>query len=149
MAPGQFLSEVHKLKDDQVPVKQAVAMVDSCFAQSPIFSQDVMANCLQRLCDLSPIPVLLLRTVLQTLKFYPTLCRKLKSCLETESACSLGMPLAFVVDNVLPKLITRKVRRLQLNVCVRMRTRVVAGVAAALAMERLYQDGPKDTAQVL
>jgi hypothetical protein len=76
MAPGQFLSEAHKLTDDKAPIKQAMAVVDSCFELNHIYSQDVMANSLQRMCDLNPIPLLLLRTVLKTLHTYPSLSRK-------------------------------------------------------------------------
>ena len=42
-----------------------------CFNERAIYTHDVLAVVIQQLVDVDPIPVLFMRTVLQTLSFYP------------------------------------------------------------------------------
>lgn len=44
-----------------------------CFADKANFTQEVLAVVIQNLMDISPLPTLLMRTVIQAISFYPRL----------------------------------------------------------------------------
>jgi len=44
-----------------------------CFAEKSIYTQEVLAVVMQQLMDMSPLPTLLMRTVIQSLAMYPKL----------------------------------------------------------------------------
>lgn len=60
-----------------------------CFAEKPVFTQEVLAIVMQNLMDINPLPTLLMRTVIQSLTTYPGL-------------------IAFIM-NILQRLIQKKV----------------------------------------
>ena len=53
-----------------------------CFNERAIYTHDVLAVVIQQLVEVNPIPVLFMRTVLQTLSFYPTMVRFVMSILQ-------------------------------------------------------------------
>lgn len=64
-----------------------------CFAEKNVYTSEVLAVVMQQLMDQSPLPMLLMRTVLQSLTMYPRL--------------------GGFVMNILSRLITKKVRLTQ------------------------------------
>jgi len=44
-----------------------------CFAERTIYTQEVLAVVMQQLMDTTPLPTLLMRTVIQSLAMYPKL----------------------------------------------------------------------------
>lgn len=86
---------LHKIDSerDVVPMKTVIMAVDQCFERLNLFTKEVVAfwyvqsggvaDCsnkpcfcsasLQRMSDLTPIPMLLLRSTLKSLKIYPAL----------------------------------------------------------------------------
>ena len=44
-----------------------------CFAEKAVYTQEVLAMVIQQLMDQSPLPILLMRTVIQSLAMYPKL----------------------------------------------------------------------------
>ena len=44
-----------------------------CFVEKGIYTQEVLAVVMQQLMELSPLPTLLMRTVIQSLAMYPKL----------------------------------------------------------------------------
>ncbi len=44
-----------------------------CFAEKQIFTQEILAIVMQQLIDVTPIPILYMRTVIQSVTMYPKL----------------------------------------------------------------------------
>lgn len=61
-----------------------------CFSMTTVFRSDVLATSLNRITDLSTLPVVFLRTTIQAVSTYKSL-------------------IPFIANNILPKLITKKV----------------------------------------
>lgn len=51
----------------------SLAATSLCFAEKQIFTQEIVAVVMQQLMDMTPLPTLLMRTVIQSLSLYPRL----------------------------------------------------------------------------
>ncbi|KAK2181062.1 hypothetical protein NP493_413g00026 [Ridgeia piscesae] len=54
-------------------MKTIIKATNLCFAERPVYTQEVLAVVMQHLMEQSPLPTLLMRTVLQSLAMYPRL----------------------------------------------------------------------------
>ncbi|OPJ79440.1 hypothetical protein AV530_013642 [Patagioenas fasciata monilis] len=54
-------------------MKSIIKATNLCFAERNVYTSEVLAVVLQQLMELSPLPVLLMRTVIQALAMYPRL----------------------------------------------------------------------------
>lgn len=91
MTPADLLVSLHA-ENASGNLKQTMDAIGICFAMPSVFSADVLANAMQRIVDQpTPLPVVFIRTVLQSLKHYS------KSLVPV------------VANNILPKLVARKV----------------------------------------
>lgn len=52
---------------------QLISATSLCFAETTIFNQETLAVVMQQLMDMTPLPTLLMRTVIQSLTLYPRL----------------------------------------------------------------------------
>lgn len=50
-----------------------LAAANMCFSERSIYTQEVLAIVMQRLMEQTPLPTLLMRTVIQSLSMYPRL----------------------------------------------------------------------------
>ena len=71
--PAELLVELHTLDPAKVDLKLVIKTVNLLLADKQQYTQEVMAVVLQHLIDLQPLPVLLMRTLLQSLSLYPRL----------------------------------------------------------------------------
>lgn len=51
-----------------------IAATNLCFAEKNVYTSEVLAVVMQQLMEQSPLPMLLMRTVIQSLTMYPRLC---------------------------------------------------------------------------
>ncbi|GJQ11860.1 hypothetical protein GpartN1_g3651.t1 [Galdieria partita] len=72
---SEFLVELHLLEPKQgiFSLRNVIYAIQYCFELKTIFTQDAVATSLQQLVEKSPIPILLLRTVIQSILHFPQL----------------------------------------------------------------------------
>ena len=93
---GQHSSESASTIDrDITPLTfvSSIAATNMCFQERSLYTQEVLAVVMQQLIEVTPLPTLFMRTVIQSLAMYPKL-------------------LGFVI-NILQRLITKQVGNLQ------------------------------------
>lgn len=73
LTPTELLVTLHTLDINQVEIKYVVKATSLCLVEREIYTHDVLAAVLQQLIDVTPLPTLLMRTVLQALSLYPKL----------------------------------------------------------------------------
>ncbi|XP_037873084.1 symplekin [Bombyx mori] len=73
VSPAELLLELHLIDPEKADLKYIIKATALCFAEKNIYTQDVLAAVLQRLVEEPKIPVLMMRTVLQSLTLYPAL----------------------------------------------------------------------------
>eukprot|EP00771_Trimastix_marina_P002965 gnl/Trimastix_PCT/4141.p1 GENE.gnl/Trimastix_PCT/4141~~gnl/Trimastix_PCT/4141.p1 ORF type:complete len:889 (+),score=176.39 gnl/Trimastix_PCT/4141:73-2739(+) len=88
--PVEIFVMLHVITTEQVPLKRLMQVTQHCLTNRTVFTQERIATVLQRLIELTSLPVLLMRTTIQTLQFYPEL---------TE----------FVVEHVLTRLVQMQI----------------------------------------
>ncbi|RDD44839.1 Symplekin [Trichoplax sp. H2] len=86
LTPSELLLALHQIEDD---VKSAIKAIGFCLSEKSTFTQEVLAGVLQQMLERTTIPILFMRTVIQTLQSYPKL-------------------ISFVM-NVLSRLITKQI----------------------------------------
>lgn len=72
LTPAELLLALHKL-DDKVDMKTTIKATNLCFGEKKIYTQEVLALVMQNLMEVTPLPTLFMRTVLQSLSMYPRL----------------------------------------------------------------------------
>ncbi|GAQ84109.1 HEAT repeat family protein [Klebsormidium nitens] len=75
LTPPEVLVALHEVdpKRDGVPLKKVTDACTACMAQRTIFTPQVLATTLNQLVERSPIPLLFMRTVLQSVGASPSL----------------------------------------------------------------------------
>ncbi|XP_057331847.1 symplekin-like [Microplitis mediator] len=73
LTPADLMIALHNLKPSEVDLKTLVAGTGLCFAEKEIFTQEILAIVINRLADQTPLPILLMRTVMQALIVHPQL----------------------------------------------------------------------------
>lgn len=73
LMPSELLVALHTLDPAKCELKFAVKATSMCLAEKERYTQDVLAIVLQQLADITPLPTLLMRTILQSLSLYPRL----------------------------------------------------------------------------
>ncbi|GJY32736.1 symplekin isoform X1, partial [Tanacetum coccineum] len=74
LTPAEVLIGIHGIdpEKDGIPLKKANAC-NTCFQQRQIFTQQVLAKVLNQLVEQIPLPMLFMRTVIQTIGAFPAL----------------------------------------------------------------------------
>jgi len=73
ITPEELLVALHTLDDDKkdkVPLRKVVEAIQHCMEQKE-YTQGILAIVLQQLIDVSPLPALLMRTIIQTVQKHP------------------------------------------------------------------------------
>lgn len=68
-----LLVALHTLDPNKVELKFNVKATSLCLAEKDVYTQDILAIVLQQLVEITPLPTLLMRTMLQSLSLYPRL----------------------------------------------------------------------------
>merc|ERR1712223_1647211 len=88
MSPAELLIALHNISDPEL-VKQVVQATNLCFKEKNMYTHEVLVTVLGKLLEQPNIPILFMRTVLQSISIYPAMIR-------------------FVI-NILQRLITKQV----------------------------------------
>eukprot|EP00659_Diplonema_papillatum_P017226 gene17226-26449_t len=93
MSPGDVLSYLHALQPsaDGLSLKHVVAAIDGCLIDLPnVFTAAEVARALQQLLIISPLPIVLMRSVMQAVHAHPAL-------------------LSFILSTIVPELFKQKI----------------------------------------
>lgn len=78
----ELMVALHTLDTTKVEIKFVVKATSLCLAEKDCYTQDVLAIVLQQLVNLTPLPTLLMRTVIQSLTLYPRLAGYITNLLQ-------------------------------------------------------------------
>lgn len=73
LTPGDLLVALHNIDSSKCDMKSVIKATNLCFAVRSVYTSEVLAVVLQQLMDTTPLPMLLMRTVIQALGMYPRL----------------------------------------------------------------------------
>uniref|UniRef100_UPI00358F3C6F symplekin n=1 Tax=Myxine glutinosa TaxID=7769 RepID=UPI00358F3C6F len=73
LTPGELLIALHNIDSARCDMKSIIKATSLCFAERGIYTSEVLAVVMQQLMEQNPLPVLLMRTVIQSLSMYPRL----------------------------------------------------------------------------
>ncbi|XP_058793524.1 symplekin [Phymastichus coffea] len=73
ITPAELMIALHTIEPNKAELKTVIKATSLCFAEKQIFTQDIVAVVMQQLMDMTPLPTLLMRTVIQSLSLYPRL----------------------------------------------------------------------------
>ncbi|KAM0887407.1 hypothetical protein ACQ4PT_029064 [Festuca glaucescens] len=73
--PSEILIAIHVIDPEKegIPLKKVIDACAACFEQRTIFTQQVLAKALNQLVEQIPLPLLFMRTVMQTIGAFPAL----------------------------------------------------------------------------
>ncbi|KIR28658.1 symplekin [Cryptococcus deuterogattii LA55] len=87
MTPSDLMVALHQ---EGAPLKLTIEAIGICFSMTTVFRSDVLANAMSRIADLSTIPLIFVRTIIQVVTTYKSLA-------------------PFIANHILPKLVTKKI----------------------------------------
>lgn len=73
LSPAELLVALHNIDQARCDMKTIIKATSMCFQEKNIYTQEVLAVVIQLLVDQTPLPTLLMRTVIQSLSLYPRL----------------------------------------------------------------------------
>ncbi|XP_043283816.1 symplekin [Venturia canescens] len=73
LTPAELLIALHNIDSTKAELKTVIKATSLCFADKHAFTQETLAVVMQHLMDLTPLPTLFMRTVIQSLALYPRL----------------------------------------------------------------------------
>ncbi|XP_066559838.1 symplekin isoform X1 [Amia ocellicauda] len=73
LTPGELLIALHNIDSSKCDMKSIIKATNLCFSERNVYSSEVLAVVMQQLMEQSPLPMLLMRTVIQSLTMYPRL----------------------------------------------------------------------------
>ncbi|XP_077473907.1 symplekin [Stigmatopora argus] len=74
LTPGDLLIALHHIDSTKCDMKSIIKATNLCFGEKNVYTSEVLAVVMQQLMELHPLPMLLMRTVIQSLTMYPRLC---------------------------------------------------------------------------
>ncbi|XP_049584879.1 symplekin [Syngnathus scovelli] len=74
LTPGDLLISLHNIDSAKCDMKSIIKATNLCFGEKNVYTSEVLAVVMQQLMEQSPLPILLMRTVIQSLSMYPRLC---------------------------------------------------------------------------
>lgn len=78
----EILVALHTIDISKVELKFVVKATSLCLAEKDCYTQDILAIVLQQLIEITPLPTLLMRTVLQSLTLYPRMATFVNNLLQ-------------------------------------------------------------------
>ncbi|KAM3862160.1 symplekin [Diretmus argenteus] len=73
LTPGELLIALHNIDSTKCDMKSIIKATNLCFGERNVYTSEVLAVVMQQLMEQSPLPILLMRTVIQSLTMYPRL----------------------------------------------------------------------------
>ncbi|KAM4561543.1 symplekin [Fundulus diaphanus] len=73
LTPGDLLIALHNIDSSKCDMKSIIKATNLCFGEKNVYTSEVLAVVMQQLMEQSPLPMLLMRTVIQSLTMYPRL----------------------------------------------------------------------------
>ncbi|AWP12696.1 putative symplekin [Scophthalmus maximus] len=73
LTPGDLLIALHNIDSTKCDMKSIIKATNLCFGERNVYTSEVLAVVMQQLMENSPLPMLLMRTVIQSLTMYPRL----------------------------------------------------------------------------
>ncbi|KAK3508762.1 hypothetical protein QTP70_004239 [Hemibagrus guttatus] len=73
LTPGELLIALHNIDSTKCDMKSIIKATNLCFGEKNVYTSEVLAVVMQQLMEQSPLPMLLMRTVIQSLTMYPRL----------------------------------------------------------------------------
>ncbi|XP_032870398.1 symplekin [Amblyraja radiata] len=73
LTPGDLLIALHNIDSNKCDMKSIIKATNLCFGERNVYTSEVLAVVMQQLMEQSPLPMLLMRTVIQSLTMYPRL----------------------------------------------------------------------------
>ncbi|KAJ4796777.1 Symplekin [Rhynchospora pubera] len=75
LTPTEVLIAIHDInpEKDRVALKKVTDACTACFEQRTVFTQQVLAKALNQMVEKTPLPLLFMRTVIQTIDAFPSL----------------------------------------------------------------------------
>ncbi|GAB0092927.1 Symplekin [Sergentomyia squamirostris] len=73
VTPTELLVALHTIDPAKVELKFIVKATSLCLAEKDVYTHEILAVVLQQLVEMTPLPTLLMRTVIQSLTLYPRL----------------------------------------------------------------------------
>ncbi|KAM9440319.1 symplekin isoform 1-T1 [Clarias gariepinus] len=73
LTPGELLISLHNIDSTKCDMKSIIKATNLCFGEKNVYTSEVLAVVMQQLMEQVPLPMLLMRTVIQSLTMYPRL----------------------------------------------------------------------------
>ncbi|XP_045909775.1 symplekin [Micropterus dolomieu] len=73
LTPGDLLIALHNIDSTKCDMKSIIKATNLCFAERNVYTSEVLAVVMQQLMEQNPLPMLLMRTVIQSLTMNPRL----------------------------------------------------------------------------
>ncbi|XP_058118811.1 symplekin [Anopheles coustani] len=73
LTPVELLVALHTIETTKVELKFIVKACSLCLAEKEVYTHDVLGSVMQQLVEMTPLPTLLMRTVIQSLTLHPRL----------------------------------------------------------------------------
>ncbi|KAF6211989.1 hypothetical protein GE061_012506 [Apolygus lucorum] len=73
ITPSELLIALHLIEPEKCELKTIIKATSMCFNDKQAYTQEVLAVVMQHLMEVTPLPTLLMRTVIQALSLYPRL----------------------------------------------------------------------------
>ncbi|XP_066581188.1 symplekin [Prorops nasuta] len=73
ITPAELLIALHNIDPSKAELKTVIKATSLCFAEKQVYTQETVAVVIQQLMEITPLPTLLMRTVIQSLALYPRL----------------------------------------------------------------------------
>ncbi|CAH0768020.1 unnamed protein product [Bemisia tabaci] len=73
LTPAELLIALHNIDSTKCELKVVIKATSLCMAERAVYTQEVLAIVMQNLMEMTPLPTLLMRTVIQSLSLYPKL----------------------------------------------------------------------------
>lgn len=73
VTPGDLLIALHNIDSTKCDMKSIIKATNLCFGEKNVYTSEVLAVVMQQLMEQNPLPMLLMRTVIQSLTMYPRL----------------------------------------------------------------------------
>uniref|UniRef100_A0AAR2JBN1 Symplekin n=1 Tax=Pygocentrus nattereri TaxID=42514 RepID=A0AAR2JBN1_PYGNA len=73
LTPGELLISLHNIDSTKCDMKSIIKATNLCFGEKNVYTSEVLAVVMQQLMDQNSLPMLFMRTVIQSLTMYPRL----------------------------------------------------------------------------
>ncbi|CAF3376193.1 unnamed protein product [Rotaria socialis] len=80
--PSELLIALHRISLEECELKTIINATSICFNECSTYTSDILVDVLQQLVEMTPIPILFMRTVLQAFSLYPKMVHFIMNILQ-------------------------------------------------------------------